>query len=174
MERIHEFISYDSPSANKIYGPIKFHRVNNPVRIITSGCNTAVGNLPIFAEKALFQDVERIPSTIKDKNHMLDIVYNLNDPDLLEISVLVGLDVMKMFPCIDNESGKKTVKKVLNETQSKHPPTECILEVLRICLECNSSVLNGIEGVIFFLSGFCMMKYINEKIFKTIAVGSQF
>ena len=77
-----------------------------------------------------------------------------------------------MFPCTDNESSKKTVEKVLNEKQSKHPPTECILEVLRICFECNSSVLNDIEGAVFFLIRFCMMKCINEKIFKTIAAGS--
>ena len=97
----------------------------------------------------------------------------MNDSDLLENSVLVSLDVVKMFPCIDNESGKKTVEKVLNKKQLKHPPSVCILEVLRICLECNNSVLNDIEGVLFFLIRFCMMKYINEKTFKTTAVGSQ-
>ena len=52
-----EFILYDSPSANKINGLVKSHRVINPVRIMTSGCNTAVENLPIFVEKALFKVV---------------------------------------------------------------------------------------------------------------------
>ena len=52
-----EFIFYDSPSANKIYSLVKSHRVINPVIIITSGCNTAAENLPIFVEKALFKDV---------------------------------------------------------------------------------------------------------------------
>ena len=52
-----EFILYDSPRANKINGLVKSHRVTNPVRIMTSGCNAAVENFPIFVEKALFKGV---------------------------------------------------------------------------------------------------------------------
>ena len=47
-----------------------------------------------------------------------------------------------MVPSIDNESGIKAVKKVLNNRKSKNPSTECILEALRIYLECNNSVFN--------------------------------
>ena len=65
------FVSCDSPSAGKMYGLT--HKVDNPVRIITSGCNTAVENLSIFVEKVLYSEVEKIPSRIKDTNHMLDI-----------------------------------------------------------------------------------------------------
>ena len=46
-----------------------------------------------------------------------------------------------MFPSIDNQSGIKAVKEVLNNRESKNP-TECILEALRICLECSISVFN--------------------------------
>ena len=56
-----------------MYGLIKTHKADNPVRIITSGCNTAVENLSIFVEKVLYSEVEKIPSRIKDTNHMLDI-----------------------------------------------------------------------------------------------------
>ena len=73
---------------------------------------------------------------------MLDIIDNLNDSDLPEDSVLVSFDVANIFPSIDNESGIKAVKKVLNDRESKNPPTECILEALILCLECNNSVFN--------------------------------
>ena len=63
------FVSCDSPSASKMYGLIKTHKVDNPVRIITNGCNTAVKN-SIFAEKVLYSEVKKIPSRIKDTNHM--------------------------------------------------------------------------------------------------------
>ena len=125
-----------------MYGLVKTHKANNPVRIITSGCNTAVENLSIFVEKILYKEVERLPSRIKDTSHMLDIIDNLNDSDLPENSVLVSFDVVNMFPSIDNESGITAVKKVLNGRESKNPPTECILEALRLCLECNNSVFN--------------------------------
>ena len=48
-----------------------------------------------------------------------------------------------MCPSIDNKSGIEAVKNVLNNRESKNPPTECILETLRICLECNNSVFNN-------------------------------
>ena len=57
-----------------------------------------------------------------------------------ENSVLVSFDIVNMLPSNDNESGMKTVKKVLNDRESKNPPTECILDALRLCLKCNNSV----------------------------------
>ena len=47
-----------------------------------------------------------------------------------------------MFLSIDNESSIKAVERVLNDRESKNPPTECVLEALRLCLECNNSVFN--------------------------------
>ena len=136
------FVSCDSPSAGKMYGLVKTHKVDNPVRIITSGCNTAVENLSICLEKVLYSEVEEIPSRIKDTNHMLDIIDNLNDSNLPDNSVLVSFDIVNMFPSIDNESGIKAVKEMLNVRENKNPPTECILEALRLCLGCNNSVFN--------------------------------
>ena len=46
-----------------------------------------------------------------------------------------------MFLSIDDKSGIKAVKNVLNDRESEHPP-ECVLEALRVCLEYNNSVLN--------------------------------
>ena len=80
-----------------MYGLVKTHKANNPVRIITSGCNTAFQNLSIFVEKVLYKEVERLPSRIKDTSHMLDIIDNLNDSDLPENSVLVSFDVVNIY-----------------------------------------------------------------------------
>ena len=93
-----------------------------------------------FVEKGLYKGVKRIPSRIKDTSHMLNIIDNLNDSDLPENSILVSFDVVNMFPSIDNESGIKAVKKILNDREWKKPPTECILEASRLCLEWNNSV----------------------------------
>ena len=37
----------------KIYGLVKTHKVNYPVRVITSGCNTATKNLSVYIEHLL-------------------------------------------------------------------------------------------------------------------------
>ena len=66
---------------------------------------------------------------------MLDIIDNLNDPNLPDNSVLVSFDVVNMFPSIDNESSVKSVKEMLDVRENKNPPTEYILEALRLCLD---------------------------------------
>ena len=36
---------------------IKIRKVGDPVRVITSGCGTAIENLSIFVEKCLYSEV---------------------------------------------------------------------------------------------------------------------
>ena len=45
-----------------------------------------------------------------------------------------------MFPNIDNNLGLTEVKNALNARERKMPSTNCILEEVKICLECNHSV----------------------------------
>ena len=57
-----------------MYGLIKTHKNDNPARIITSGCNTAIETLSIFVEKVLYDIASNLQSRIKDTEHMLDII----------------------------------------------------------------------------------------------------
>ena len=125
-----------------MYGNTKTHKINNPVRVITSGCNTAVESLSIFVAKELYELAENLPPRIKDINDMLNIIDNLNNSCIPENSFLISLDVVNMFPSIHNESGIKSVKRLLNTRSILNPLTLCILEALRLCLECNNSVFN--------------------------------
>ena len=77
-----------------MYGFIKTHKTDNPVRIKISDCNTAVENLSTFVKKVLYIEVERILSRFQDTSHTLDIIDNLNDSYLPENSVLVSFDVV--------------------------------------------------------------------------------
>ena len=60
-----------------MYGLVKTHKVNNPVRVITTGCGTAVENLSIFVERYLYAEVLKIESRIQDtlKCLILLIIY---------------------------------------------------------------------------------------------------
>ena len=57
---------------------VKTHKINNPVYVITSGCNTATENLSILVEKILYPIANKLPSKIKDTNDMLEIVDRIN------------------------------------------------------------------------------------------------
>ena len=59
----------------KMCGNVKMHKICNPTRVITSGCNTAIENLSIFVENVLYGISSELPSRIKDTNHMLIFLY---------------------------------------------------------------------------------------------------
>ena len=73
---------------------------------------------------------------------MLNIIDNLNNNCIPENAFLISFDVVNMFPSIHNESGIKSVERLLNTRCTLNPPTLCILEALRLCLECNNSIFN--------------------------------
>ena len=74
---------------------------------------------------------------------MLDIIDEINNSELPQNLLLVSFDVVNMFPNINNEFGINYVKQILEERETKTPPTQCIIEALTICLECNNSIFNN-------------------------------
>ena len=75
---------------------------------------------------------------------MLNIIDNINSRNIItKDSVLLSFDVVNMFPSIDTVLGLEAVSEILRNRESDFPPTECILDVLKLCLECNNSVFNN-------------------------------
>ena len=109
-----KFITVKDSTLGKMYGNVKTHKIGNPTRVITSGCNTSIENLSIFVENVLYDLSSELPSRIKDANHMLEVIDNLGSLDLPLNSILVSFDIMNMFPNIDNNLGLSSVKKHLD------------------------------------------------------------
>ena len=137
-----EFIRPDNFNAGKMYGMVKTHKADNPVRVITSDCNTVVVKLSILVEKTLYTLADGLNSKIKDTNNMLEIIDNINKSMLSENSVLVSFDVVNMFPNIDNKSDLLSVKEALTDSNFDVDSTQCIVDALEICLTCNNSRFN--------------------------------
>ena len=47
----YRFIKPSNAAPGKMYGLVKTHKADNPVRVIISGCGAAIENLSIFVEK---------------------------------------------------------------------------------------------------------------------------
>ena len=137
------YIQIECSTSGKMYGLVKTHKNNNPARIITSGCNTAIEPLSIFVEKVLYDIASNVPSRTKGTGHMFDIVEEINCSSLPINSILVGFDIINMFPSIYNKSGLKSVYDILELRDSKFPSTSCIIEALELCLSCNNSTFNN-------------------------------
>ena len=56
------------------YGLIKTNKENNPVRVITSWCGTAIEYFSFFVKKYLYKEVNKIVSRVKDEPDMLNII----------------------------------------------------------------------------------------------------
>ena len=125
-----------------MYGMVKTYKIDGPVRLINSGCNTAVENLSILVEKISYPIADKLPSKIRDANDMLDIIDSTIESVLTDNHVLVSFDVVNMFPNIDNKSGLKNVKDVLLDNNFDLDSTQCIVDALEICLTCNNSKFN--------------------------------
>ena len=101
-------------------------------------------NLSIFVEKRLYSEVLKIESRVKDTSEMLTIIDNLNKSNTLTSDCrLVSFDIINMFPSIDNISGLKAVKSILDARQDQFSPTACIIIALKLCLECKNSIFNN-------------------------------
>ena len=58
-------------------------------------------------------------------------------------SILVGFDIVNMFPSSDNNNfGLETVSKILESHVNKFPSTESVAEPLELSLTCNNSIFN--------------------------------
>ena len=121
------FITPTISTSWRMYGLIKTHKVNNPVRVITSGCNTAIEGLSIYIDHVLFELPESMPSRIKDSKHLLDIFDNINSVFLKANAILVTFDIDNVFSNIDSKSGLDAVKSVLLKKSTNTAPVECIL-----------------------------------------------
>ena len=104
----------------------KTHKQGNPVRLLTTGCNSAIENLSRFVERVCAPLTDHIPSRIKDNSHMLQIVDELNEVGLPRNTVLISLDIVNMFPNIDNVKGMKAVEEALNMRPNSKPSTGCV------------------------------------------------
>ena len=129
----------------KNYGLIKTHKPNNPIRLITSGNGTVVENLSVFTEYFLHPCVKKEPQILADTTALLKKVEDINHrfSPFPAGTLLVSWDVISMYPSIDNEVGLSSCKAALNRREKLSPSTDCLLEAIKITLECNNSTFNN-------------------------------
>ena len=116
----------------------KIHKPNNLVRLLTTGCNTAIENLSRFIEVVCAPLTNNIETRIRDTSHLLDIIDELNSERIPGNTILVSFDIVNMYPSINNTA----VRNALETRANKSPSTYSIIEGLEICLKCNNSRLD--------------------------------
>ena len=125
------------------YGLIKTHKPGNTIQLITSGIGTAVENLSAFTEYFLYSCVKE-PQILLDTTALLNKIEDINHKfsPFPEGTLPVSWDVISMYPSINNEMGISACKRALDKRTTLSPSTECLLEAVKIMLDCNNSFNN--------------------------------
>ena len=71
----YKFITDVNPKPGNVYGLMKCHKENRPLRIISPGCNTAVENLPHWVKDQLKPLANTCKYHLQDTN---DVIFWLN------------------------------------------------------------------------------------------------
>ena len=84
--------------------------------------------------------IEVMQRGIKDMSHSQDTIDTLNEHPISTHAKLVSLDIVNMFPSIDNQREIQAVQDILNTHAIKKPSTDCLIEGLKLCSCNNNSV----------------------------------
>ena len=110
------------PKPGVAFGNVKTHKRDNPLRLITSCCGTAIERLSAFTEFYLKPLSQSLPSFVKDSTDFINKLEDLNAKGPFPVgSLLVSWDVVSMFPNIDNNLGISAVRKALNSRSVNIP-----------------------------------------------------
>ena len=105
------------------------HKPNNPVRLLTTGSNTAIENLSRFIEVVCALLINNIETRIWDTSHLLDIIDELNSERIPDNTILVSFDIVNIHPSIDNDRDIAAVRNALEARVYKSPSTDCIIVI---------------------------------------------
>ena len=140
-----DFVTNQSAQPTKNYGLVKIHKPICKFKVIMVGSNSAMIHLSAFTEKFLGPLARSQEHILVDTTDFLNFVNLLNTryAPMQEEVLLVSWDIEAMYPSIANKLGLEACRDALNTRSEMKPSTECILEAIKITLECNNSTFNG-------------------------------
>ena len=101
--------------------------------------------LSLFTEYFLHPCVKNEPQILIDTTALLNKIADINNKfsPFPAGALLVSWDVVSTYPSIDNKVGLAACKEALDNRDKLSPSTECLLEAIKITLECNNSTFNN-------------------------------
>ena len=118
----------------------KLHKEGFPRRPILSENGHPTEKISEFVDYHLRPHVRTMPSYIQDTTDYLKKMDSLNP--LPNNTILVSMDVSSLYTNIPKNEGIVACEQVWNNRKDKHPPTDCLVQLLRLVLENNNFVFN--------------------------------
>ncbi|XP_063398914.1 uncharacterized protein LOC134683533 [Mytilus trossulus] len=127
-------------TAGRFYLLPKLHKEGTPGRPIVSANDHPTEKISEFVDYHLRPHVRTMPSYIQDTTDYLKKMDSLNP--LPNNTILVSMDVSSLYTNIPKNEGIVACEQVWNNRKDKHPPTDCLVQLLRLVLENNNFVFN--------------------------------
>ena len=123
-----------APSLPYLYGLIKTHKPNNPVRPIIS----SVGSITYRLSKWLVKILSPFVGTISGSNikHNVDLVDKLNNLNINYPFKMISFDVVSLFTKVPVDDLLEYLSDFL-DNYDLILPTDCIIELIKLCI-CDS------------------------------------
>lgn len=141
-KREYDFLKVRHPIRPVIYCLPKIHkdRINPPGRPIISSNGSLVEPLAQYIDYFLQPMVHTLPSYLADTR---DILNCIKDIIVSNEHILVSLDVTSLYTNIPHVGGIEAVAAFMNLRSDPSPPTEFILDLLELGLQCNYFMFEG-------------------------------
>ena len=141
-EEQYNFITdIDNTEPSKVKPLVKTHKSRPwPIRLLLSGSNTPVQPLSKFVQHNIRHLPSHLPHQVLDVKEFLQKIDYINKTisPLPSSTRIVICDVSKLYPSVNNLMGVPAVRDLLSKFPSPYTPlTNCIIEALQICLDCN-------------------------------------
>ncbi|XP_064464338.1 uncharacterized protein LOC135375592 [Ornithodoros turicata] len=134
-DNLFEYLLPHDPKPGRFYMLPKIHKPGNPGRPIVSSNGTSTEKISTFVDHLLKDIPPKFPSYIKDTNHFLQIISDIEVPTG---SLLVTLDVTSLYTNIPHDDGIHATV-VAYEKFSEKPYDSAVVETLiSLILTCNN------------------------------------
>ena len=122
---------------------MKIHKPNNPGRPVTSACSCPTEKLSAFLDDLLQPINKRLPSYLKDTNHLLKVLKDVPPTKPGEKRLLYKADVKSLYTVIPKEDGLKAIQFWLEREVDFPYPVHTILRLVELVLTLNHFEFDG-------------------------------
>ena len=142
-ERTSEYLLVNNPKLGRFYLLPKIHkRLNSvPGRPVISNCGFYTENISQFLDHHLQPLAKSVRSYIKDTNHFLQKIANLDE--LPENAILCTVDVVGLYLSIPHDEGLEALRVALNGREDQSVSTSSLVELADLVLKNNFFEFNG-------------------------------
>lgn len=130
-----------NPQAPKLYGLIKLHKINHPIRPVVSFISSPVATLAQKLNKILINNINFSPKfTLKNSYDLIEKTKNIKLPNN---SKFVSFDVTNLFTKVPVKETIDIIKNLLTQKTVNPVVASEILNLLEICISKNYFIFNN-------------------------------